>query len=109
MIEEQVLNRIKYLLEFNHWTLYRLAKQSNLAYSSLNNLFSRNTCPSISTLEKICAGFNISLADFFDFGRNPLHNSSITETQQRLLNAYESLSSKDKELLQAYLQGLCKK
>ena len=106
MIEDRVLERIKQLLDFNQWSLYKLAKASGLPYSSLNNLFNRRTCPTISTLVKICNGFNISLADFFDFKENPLRNESITEEEQSLLNAYSSLSQKDKELLIAYLKGL---
>lgn len=109
MIENEVLNRIQYLLEFKHWSVYQLAKASGLPYSSLNNLFNRKTCPTIATLEKICAGFEISLADFFDFHTNVLRNESISEEQQKLINSYESLSTRDKELLQTYLRGLCKK
>lgn len=109
VIENEVLDRIQYLLEFNHWSVYQLAKASDLPYSSLNNLFNRRTCPTIVTLEKICAGFEISLADFFDFQASVLRNESISEEQQTLLNSYESLSMRDKELLQTYLRGLCKK
>lgn len=109
MIEDRVLLRIKELLNFNHWSLYKLAKASNLSYSSISNLFNRNTCPSISTLEKICDGFEIGLAEFFDFDDNPLRNNLISEDEQELINSYNELSTKDKELLQTYLRGLLKK
>ena len=109
MIEQDVLNRIQQLLEFKHWTLYKLAKESNIAYSSLNNIFNRQTCPTIVTLEKICKGFNMSLSEFFSFNTNPLRNESLTFEQQDLLNSYDELSSQDKLLLKAYLKGLCKK
>lgn len=109
MIEQEVLNRIQQLLDFKHWTLYKLAKQSGIPYSSLNNIFNRQTCPTVITLEKICKGFNISLSEFFSFTENPLRNESITPEQQDLLNSYEELSAQDKKLLQAYLQGLNKK
>ena len=108
-IEQDVLNRIQQLLEFKHWTLYKLAKKSGIAYSSLNNLFHRQTCPTVITLEKICKGFDISLSEFFSFNENPLRNENLSEKQQDLLNTYEELSSQDKKLLLAYLQGLCKK
>ena len=107
--ENTILDRIQMLLEFNHWSIYKLAKKANLPYSSLNNIFNRRTCPSIITLEKICHGFNITLSDFFDFEKNPLRSDSITEEQQDLINSYEALSNKDKQLLKAYIQGLCKK
>ena len=109
MIEDNVLERIQYFLDFNHWSVYKLAKSSGLSYSSLNNLFNRRTCPTIATLERICNGFQISLSEFFDFQENPLRNETISEEEQDILNSYQSLSIKDKELLHAYLQGLCKK
>lgn len=106
MIEDRVLDRIQQLLVFNQWSLYKLAKVSDLPYSSLSNLINRRTCPTIATLEKICNGFNISLPDFFNFKENPLRNETISEEEQWLLNAYASLSQKDKDLLIAYLKGL---
>lgn len=109
MIEQDVLNRINQLLDFNHWSLYKLAKESHIPYSSLNNIFHRQTCPTIITLEKICKGFDISLFEFFNFSENPLRNNSISAEQQDLINSYEELSVQDKKLLRAYLNGLCKK
>lgn len=106
MIEDRVLDRIQQLLIFNQWSLYKLAKVSDLPYSSLSNLINRRTCPTLATLEKICNGFNISLTDFFNFKENPLRNESISEEEQQLLNAYAALSQKDKDLLTAYLKGL---
>ena len=109
LIEQAVLNRIQQLLEFKHWTLYKLAKNSDIAYSSLNNIFNRETCPTVTTLEKICKGFNMSLSEFFDFETNPLRNESISPEEQDILTRYNELSCQDKKLLQAYLNGLCKR
>lgn len=109
MIENDVINRIHELLSFNHWSLYKLAKKSGIPYSSINNIFLRNTCPTIPTLEKICCGFGISLSEFFDYSQNPLRNSELTKEEQDILNTYQSLSIKDKGLITAYLNGLSKK
>ena len=109
MIEDDILQRIRFLLEFRHWSLYKLAKQSEIPYSSLNNLFNRNNCPTVATLEKICKGFQISLSEFFDFHKNPLRNQELSLEQQEILNYYNTLSLRDKELLRVYLRGLCKK
>lgn len=108
MTEKDVLERIEYFLQLKHWTLYRLAKESGLPYSSLNNLFHRNTCPTIPTLSKICNGLQITLGDFFNDVTPTTPHSSLTEEQQSLLNQIEVLSKKDRELLQAYLKGLSK-
>lgn len=109
MIEEDVIDRIQELLNFRHWTAYKLAKEANMSYSNLNNIMNRRSCPSIATLEKICNGFNISLSEFFTFTKNPLRNQEMTEIHQDIINSYESLSLKNQELLLVYLRGLCQK
>ncbi len=109
MAENEVLGRIREFLRWNKWSVYKLAKASGVPYSSLNNCFLRNTCPTIPTLEKLCTGLNISLSDFFDYKKNPLRDASLSEDEQNLLSAYQRLSIRDKELLNAYLDGLSKK
>lgn len=109
MNETEVLDRIQYFLEFKHWTLYKLAKESGVPYSSLNNSFHKKTTPTFFTLQKICNGLGISLSEFFDYKTTPLRDNNITETEQDILNAYRNLSVHKKELLQAYLQGLSEK
>ena len=109
LTENSVLHRIKYFLEFKHWSIYKLSKESGLSYSSLNNIFNRNTCPSVMTLEKICNGLQISLSDFFAYGENPLQSDELTNEEQEIVNSYRSLSVSDKKLLEAYLNGLCKR
>ena len=39
----------KYLTDYG-WSIYKLAKESDIPYSSLNNIFVRNTMPTVSTL-----------------------------------------------------------
>ncbi|MDE6589091.1 MAG: helix-turn-helix domain-containing protein [Oscillospiraceae bacterium] len=107
--ENEVLERLREFLKLNHWSIYRLANSSGVPYSSLNNCFLRNTCPTIPTLEKLCAGLNISLSDFFDYKTNPLRDDRLSEDEQNLLALYRKLSIRDKELLNAYLDGLSKK
>ena len=109
MIEENVLNRILFFLNFKHWSVYRLAKESGLSYSSLNNIFNRKTCPSVITLEKICQGLGITLSEFFEYDKNPLRNDELTDTEQDIINSYRTLSTNDKKLLETYLRGLSKK
>lgn len=109
MNEHEVLERIQFFLNFKHWSVYKLAKKSGLPYSSLNNIFVRKTCPTIPTLEKICNGLGISLSEFFSYKTNPLKSDILSEQEQDIVNSYRSLSEKDKELLTAYLNGLCKR
>lgn len=62
------LARLKQLLNDRGWTEYRLAKECGLAQNTIGNIFRRNTVPSIGTLETICAGFGITLSQFFADG-----------------------------------------
>ena len=109
LIEDKVIERINELMEYNHWTAYRLAKESNIAYSSLNNLLKKQNCPTVPTLEKICMGFNISVADFFSYETNPLRNPKLSDEEQDIINNYRTLNAREKEVLKVCLQGLCKK
>lgn len=109
MIENNVLQRISQLCEQRHWSLYRLAKEANIPYSNLNNIFHRGTCPTIPTLEKICTGLEISLSEFFEFYTTPKIDSKFTESETDLVYLFRTLSKKDQELLQVYLNGLCHK
>jgi transcriptional regulator with XRE-family HTH domain len=109
LIEHSVVDRINELLEYNHWTPYRLAKESGIPYSSLNNLLKFKNCPTIPTLEKICNGFHITLTEFFNFTENPLIDSRLSETEQHVINAFKNLSSKEKEAILICLNGLCHK
>lgn len=109
MVEDDVINRIKYFLEYRHWSLYKLAKEADMPYASLSNIFNRKTVPSIPTLDRICKGFGMNLAMFFEYDKNPIELEGLSETEQYIINSYRILSVKDKELLAAYLDGLCKR
>ena len=60
--------RIKELLKQRGWTAYKLSKQSGVAESTVNNILKRNTVPSVTTLEYICGGFGMTMAQFFAEG-----------------------------------------
>ena len=63
-----ILERLNALLKARGWTRYRLSKESGLTESTLANIFQRNAMPSLDTLECICAGFGITLSQFFADG-----------------------------------------
>lgn len=59
------LGKLRQLLDERNWTEYRLAKASGLSDSTIKNIFKRNTQPTIETLEAVCRGLGITLAQFF--------------------------------------------
>ena len=95
-----VLWRIEELLNMRHWTHYRLAKESGIPYSSISNMFNRNTVPSVPTLMKICCGLNISMSDFFRY-EEKMFSETIT-----LAKNIEGLDEYKKHLLMTYINCL---
>lgn len=87
--------RIKELMAERNWSEYRLAIASGLSQSTVANIFNRNTTPSVATLESICAGFGISLAQFFAEG----DMVELTEEQKEMFCAWSSLSKAQKDVL----------
>ena len=60
-----VLQRLWRLSKERNWSVYKIAKYCDMPQSTVNNIFMRNTIPSIPTLEIICKGFGITLSQFF--------------------------------------------
>lgn len=106
MREDYVLKRVTQLREERNWTLYRLAKEADISYSTLSNTFHRNNVPSVSTLMRICDGFGITMSEFFDEeGTMP---KQLTASDQQLLADFHRLPRSDRGLVTAYMQGLLK-
>ena len=87
--------RIRELMAERKWSEYRLAIASGLSQSTVANILNRNTTPSIATLESICAGFGITLAQFFAEG----DMVELTEEQKEMFAAWSSLSKDQKDVL----------
>lgn len=104
-----VLKRIEELLSSYGWSVYKLSREAKIPYSSLNNIFVRNTQPTIPTLMKICDGFQISLSEFFHINSIPDEKELFSTVEIELVHTFRSLSRTEKKLLLAYLDGLTKK
>ena len=87
--------RIRELMAERKWSEYRLAIASGLSQSTVANIFNRNTTPSVATLESICAGFGITLAQFFAEG----DMVELTEEQREMFSAWSALTKEQKEAL----------
>ena len=87
--------RIKELMQERGWSEYRLAIASGLSQSTVANIFNRNTTPSVATLESICNGFGITLAQFFAEG----DMVELTEEQKEMSAAWSALTREQKDVL----------
>lgn len=97
------LERIRQFMEARGWTEYRLAKESGLSQSTVSNMFNRNTAPSVPTLEALCAGFGITLSQFFSETGTM---TELTEEQFDLFKQWSMLTPRQKELISELIDNM---
>lgn len=88
-----MVERIKELCVKKNLSQYVLAKRAGMTQSSISTLLNEGNVPKISTLEKICKGFGITIAQFFTLDDN---YPDLSEEQRKVLNIWEKLSAKEK-------------
>ena len=91
-----VIGRLIFLMDKEKLTGYELAKKCGISPSTISSMFRKNRLPSIPTLQTICKGLNISMAEFFYEEKN---NHSIEEK-------FNSLSNNSKEIILYLLEKL---
>lgn len=104
--ENYIIDRIEQLCEKKHISRYRLAQKSGIAQSSISTLLNRKSVPTIQTLEKICEGLDMTLAQFFA-GDDKLPD--LTEEQKSLLEEWNAMDEQQRQLVKAYMQGIKRK
>ena len=103
----EVLQKIKKLMDERGWSLYKLAKESGIPYSSLNSLFQKNNQPTVTTLERICSGFHITIGEFFSDDtpyRQP--EQEFNKEEKDIITSYRNLNRNNKKLFLGFLNLL---
>lgn len=100
-MKNKVIRRIIELCEERQISFYRLAQLSHMSKTTLNNMIAQNKMPTIPSIEKICKGLDITLAQFFSSEKL---FPDVTEEQQELLLSWESLRPEDRNLVKAYMK-----
>ena len=93
------------LRQKRNWSRYRLARRSGLALSSVSNLLNRKNVPTIYTLEKLCAGLGVTMAQFFS---NDNGKPNLTKEQEEFLTILDEFSDEEKARVAAFMQGMRK-
>ena len=104
-VEEYIPLRITELCEKRGYTKYRLSQLTEMSQTALGNIFNKKSIPTVVTLERICDAFGITLAQFFaeDGGR-----LNLTEDQNEILEIWDNLESKEREILMTFIRSLKK-
>ena len=92
----EVLERIEELRKEHGWSINFLAMEAELTQSTLNNLYSRNAEPKLSTLRSICNAFGITLSDFF----------KKEEPDDELIRRVKALSKENKQALLQLIKNI---
>ena len=98
-----VLERILQLRLERGWSEYRLAEESGIAQTTISSWFRKQISPSVPSLEKICAAYHITLAQFFSYDNAC---PDLTEEQNKLLHAFSRLTDVQQEALIQFLDSL---
>ena len=98
-----VLERILYYRSQKKWSEYQLAEKSGLTQSTISSWYRKNMLPSITSLEKICNAFEITLSEFFAIEED---NFTLTDVQKKLLTETNRLTDKQKLALLDFLKTL---
>ncbi|MGN1316407.1 MAG: helix-turn-helix domain-containing protein [Acutalibacteraceae bacterium] len=90
-----VLKRINQLRLDRNWSVYRLSVESGLPQSTITNMFNRETLPSIVTLQALCDGFGITMAEFFteETAKQDIDYNEFKKTFDRLSPTIKKLYS----------------
>ncbi len=98
-----VLERITYYRKQRGWTEYQLAEESGLTQSTISSWYRKSMLPSISSLEKICMAFGITLSQFFSTGDE---NFSLTPRQREFIKASSHLTEEQQDAIIQFFKTL---
>ena len=93
--EFDVLERIRIEQDKRGWTDYELAANSDITPSTISTWTHRKIEPGIASIEKICKGFGITLAQFFQ-NEEAVY---LTDEQHELLEIWSGLSPEQRRAL----------
>ncbi len=101
--EEYIPLRIAELCEKRGYTKYRLSQLTDMSQTALANILNKRSVPTVVTLERICDAFDITLAQFFTENGDRLN---LTEDQNEILEVWDGLESKEREILMTFIRSL---
>ena len=95
-----ILEKITKLRLERGWSIYKLADEAGLTQSTVSNMFSIKTTPSISTLSQICDAFGLTLSQFFN------EDEGVDANEQYVLSMYKKLNTKNKNAVKNLIKNL---
>ncbi|MTK07465.1 MAG: helix-turn-helix domain-containing protein [Hungatella sp.] len=100
-----ILGRIEKERLSRDWSEYTLAKNSGITPSTISTWYRKDLQPSISSIEKICKGLDISLSQFFSSQEQCVN---LTNSQSEILEIWKYLNTSQKntiiEMIKSFIE-----
>ena len=103
LTEDYVALRIIELCEKHKISRYRLSQLTGMSQTALGKIVSKESIPTIPTIEKICDAFGITLAQFFaGEGRRP----DLSKEQREIIETWDELGRDERRILIQFVRSL---
>lgn len=97
-----VRKRLRDLTEERGWSVSKLAREAGLPRSTVQTIFTREIEPTLPTIEVLCRGLHISLAQFFD----EQSDLGLTDAQRSLVFRWSCLGEREQRLVDELIDAL---
>ena len=98
------ISKLRKMTEDRGWSTYRFAKECGLPEATIGNVFRRNSVPTIGTLEIMCKGLGITLAQFFSEG----DTIEVTPELKEIIELWLSMTPKQQTAAKEILSSIKK-
>ena len=100
-----ILDRISKLRERRNWTIWKLSEESGVDQSTISAWYKKGRSPSVSSIEKICEAFEITMSQFFT-DTDATAVVELTQNQREMLENWSALNSKQKDIIFTLIQNM---
>lgn len=104
-IEDYVPMRIEELCSKGGITRYQLSSRTGISQSALSDIVKKKNVPTLVTIERICAAFGITIAQFFTQGKSV---PDLSDEQKELLLLWNGLKLEEKEIVKTFMKSIKK-
>ncbi len=104
-VEDYIPMRIEELCSNGGITRYQLSRRTGISQSALSDIVKKKNVPTLATIEKICAAFGITIAQFFIQGE---HLPDLSGEQKELLLLWDGLKLEEKEIVKTFMKSIRK-
>lgn len=84
---------------------YQLSNRMGISQSALSDIVKKKNVPTLVTIERICAAFGITIAQFFTQGESI---PDLSNEQKELLLLWDDLKLEEKEIVKTFMKSIRK-